>query len=122
MILFCIGLIHHRTHRTKREKSDNFLDGCYHVYLDLGTNVGIQVRKLYEPKLYPEAKLHEFFEKYFKRGKSLPYICTVGFEPNPNHVQALEGMFIFFLILARKFKLKIKSAASFAIFILFYQA
>ena len=89
-ILFCVGVIHHRRHRTKRE-SDNFLDGCYHVYLDLGTNIGIQVRKLYEPKLYPDAKFHEFFEKYFKRGSSLPYICTVGFEPNPNHVQALKG-------------------------------
>jgi len=24
----------------------NILDGCYHVYIDVGTNVGIQIRKL----------------------------------------------------------------------------
>ena len=24
---------------------EKFLDGCHHVYLDIGTNIGIQVRK-----------------------------------------------------------------------------
>ena len=59
-----------------------------------GTNVGIQIRKLYEPKLYPEAgKLHEIFEKYFKRNeKSLPFICSVGFEPNPSHEETLKKL------------------------------
>ena len=28
---------------------ENELDGCYHVYLDVGANVGIQIRKLFEP-------------------------------------------------------------------------
>lgn len=32
------------------ESGKNELDGCYHVYLDIGTNVGIQIRKLYEPR------------------------------------------------------------------------
>ena len=27
--------------------SDNILDGCYHVYLDVGTNVGVQVNTMY---------------------------------------------------------------------------
>ncbi len=26
---------------------ENPLDGCYHVYLDVGSNIGIQVRKLF---------------------------------------------------------------------------
>ena len=28
------------------KETHNFFDGCYHVYLDVGTNVGIQVRNL----------------------------------------------------------------------------
>ena len=32
---------------------ETIADGCQHVYLDLGTNVGFQVRKLFEPELYP---------------------------------------------------------------------
>lgn len=28
-------------------------DDCANVYIDLGSNVGIQIRKLFEPDLYP---------------------------------------------------------------------
>ena len=72
--------------------------GCYHVYLDVGSNVGIQIRKLYEPSKYEGAKIHPVFDKYFHRriqslNSSLPYICAVGFEPNPNHENKLKGMY-----------------------------
>ena len=33
------------------------LDGCRYVYIDVGTNMGIQIRKLFEPHLYPEAEV-----------------------------------------------------------------
>ena len=36
-------------------QSGNILDGCYHVYLDVGSNTGIQVRKLYQPEHFPFA-------------------------------------------------------------------
>eukprot|EP00093_Oithona_nana_P007532 07532.XXX_213420_215456_1 [CDS] Oithona nana genome sequencing. len=73
--------------------SSNPLDGCYHVYLDVGTNVGIQIRKLYQPELYPSAKSHPLFESYFKRSKeTLSGICTVGFEPNPSHTKRLQAL------------------------------
>ena len=88
LFLICIGLVRHNN-----RIEENFLDGCYHVYIDLGTNVGIQIRKLYEPKLYPEAKLHEIFETYFKRNQtSMTHICTVGFEPNPSHEETLKKL------------------------------
>ena len=68
----------------------NILDGCYHVYLDVGSNLGIQVRKLFEPFKYPKAKIKNVFDILFgnetvrstklERGDS--YICAVGFEPN----------------------------------------
>ncbi len=43
----------------------SLLDGCYHVYLDVGSNVGVQVRKLYEPELYPQAAVKPVFDEAF---------------------------------------------------------
>lgn len=43
----------------------NPLDNCYHVYLDVGSNVGIQVRKLYEPHLYKGAAVLKLFDQHF---------------------------------------------------------
>ena len=31
-------------------------DGCWHVYLDVGSNIGVQVRKLFEPERYGGAR------------------------------------------------------------------
>ena len=53
----------------------NFLDGCQHVYLDMGTNTGIQIRKLYEPHLFPNALVLPIFDKFFGSiGKRLKHI------------------------------------------------
>ena len=41
------------------------LDGCYHVYLDVGSNIGVQVRKLFQPEEYSEAAALEVFQKTF---------------------------------------------------------
>ena len=68
----------------------NILDGCYHVYLDVGSNLGIQVRKLFEPSLYPKAKINRYFNILFGNDtvrkhelkENDKYICAVGFEPN----------------------------------------
>lgn len=54
---------------------------CKKVYLDVGSNIGVQVRKLYEPSRFPGAPVHKFFNKYF--GEDRSQVCTVGFEPNP---------------------------------------
>ena len=79
---------------TFKASSNIDLDGCYHVYLDVGTNVGVQIRKLYEPKLYPGAPIHSAFDKYFNRSETtLPYICAVGFEPNPKHEEWLQSKY-----------------------------
>ena len=73
----------------------NMLDGCYHVYLDVGSNIGIQVRKLYEPKLYPEAYVHTIFDSHFgaieeRFHEDNQKVCAVGFEPNPHHTEYLK--------------------------------
>ena len=41
------------------------LDGCYHVYLDVGSNIGVQVRKLYQPGFYPGAGVLKVFQEAF---------------------------------------------------------
>lgn len=70
----------------------HFLDGCFHVYLDVGSNVGIQVRKLFEPRLYPGSQVLSTFNQLFgppsERNRST--LCAVGFEPNPAHEARLK--------------------------------
>jgi hypothetical protein len=68
------------------------------VYLDVGSNIGVQVRKLFEPENYPLAKVHSIFNKNFgsigERRKAYleggRVVCAVGFEPNYRHSQYLE--------------------------------
>ena len=64
------------------------LDGCQYVYIDLGTNIGIQIRKLYEPQLYPHAPVLPLFEKIFRNRTN--EVCSVGFEANPLHNDYLK--------------------------------
>ena len=71
----------------------HILDGCYHVYLDVGSNVGIQVRKLFEPTKYPKAFAHKVFREAFGVNRDPGQVCAVGFEPNPRHAEKLRGIF-----------------------------
>ena len=84
---------------TKSESTDNnFLDGCYHVYLDMGSHNGVQIRKLFEPEKYPLAKVNPIFNEYFgpieerrreySDGRNV--VCAVGFEPNFRHSKHLK--------------------------------
>jgi hypothetical protein len=79
-------------------QSGNPLDGCLHVYLDLGTNTGVQVRKLFEPHKFPAADVLLIFDKYFgpveERDSST--VCAVGFEPNPDHEPNLNFLSYFY--------------------------
>jgi len=69
----------------------NVLDGCSHVYLDVGSNVGVQIRKLYDGRsVYPDAPVHDIFDKYF--GKDHSKVCAIGFEPNPHHTKRLKAI------------------------------
>jgi len=68
-------------------------DGCYHVFLDVGANIGVHGRFLLEPGKYPLAtKAHEMFDKWYgpPGDRDNRDICVFAFEPNPRHVQALE--------------------------------
>ena len=81
-------------------------DGCYHIYMDLGTNIGIQLRKLYEPDRYPGNLIEPRFSKYFgtisstnatqlsiekQQVDSRRNVCAFGWEPNPRHTAYLSN-------------------------------
>ena len=64
---------------------------CKHVYLDMGTNTGVQIRKLFERKLYPRARVMTHYKALFG---PTPWcrVCAIGFEPNPEHAQRLDQL------------------------------
>ena len=51
-------------------------DGCGHVYLDIGSNRGVQVRKLFEPQRYPGAPVLQLFEQLFGDVRGTPRQCV----------------------------------------------
>lgn len=70
--------------------TEDFIFNCDHIYFDIGTNVGVQIRKLYEPELYPDAGVLKIFDASF--GKSRQNVCAIGIEPNPRHTPRLEAI------------------------------
>ena len=90
---------HNETYSPKKSVTDeNFLDGCYHVYLDVGSNIGVQIRKLFEPEKYPHANVHSIFNSHFgniyqrRNSKKGGQLCAVGFEPNSHHTSYLKSL------------------------------
>ena len=79
-IFVFIVISYQTTHNKNKQllyvELQNFLDGCHHVYLDVGSNIGVQIRKLFEPERYPDAPIHSFFTQNFgtidKRKSSHP--------------------------------------------------
>ena len=60
------------------------MHNCEHAYLDVGTNIGVQIRKLYQPHLYPDATIERLFSVMYGEAPRCT-VCTVGLEPNPRH-------------------------------------
>ena len=70
-------------------------DGCYHVYLDLGTNTAVQFHKLYDPDSLPPGEASTIipkFNHYFGSDAAARRedVCGFGFEPNPSHQSILR--------------------------------
>ena len=61
------------------------------IYIDLGSNIGVQIRKLFEPSKYPNATILNYFTDTFgdehERRRST---CAFGFEANPKHMNRLQ--------------------------------
>jgi FkbM family methyltransferase len=58
---------------------------CEHFYIDIGTNRGVQLRKLHEPASYPNATVQPLYRRLFGPNPECARVCTIGFEPNPHH-------------------------------------
>jgi len=66
-------------------------DGCYHVFLDVGANVGIHSRFLFQPELFPRALYSKkIFDPWFglAQERAVSTTCSFAFEPNPAHREA----------------------------------
>ena len=71
-------------------------DGCRFIFLDVGSNIGVQIRKLFEPELYPKANILRHFEESFGspefRRSEDSDVCAFGFEANPQHFKRLKSL------------------------------
>lgn len=71
-----------------------FFEGCSKVFLDIGSNRGTHVRKLFEPEKYPGCPYLPLFDQAFGTSRSGPSsetgICAFGFEANPRWASTLQ--------------------------------
>eukprot|EP01083_Nonionella_stella_P037211 101446_1 len=66
---------------------------CEDLYIDLGSNIGVQTRKLFEPQHYPNATVLRFFDLlYGNVSVRRTGVCSFGFEPNPRHHYRLNNI------------------------------
>ena len=60
-------------------------DGCYHIFLDVGANVGVHGRFLLEPEKYSKSPTSvPLFKKEYP-GLDNRDVCVFAFEANPKH-------------------------------------
>ena len=65
-------------------------DGCYHVFLDVGANVGVHGRFLLEPLKYPKTKKSgDLFKKEYALQDNRN-VCVFEFEANSRHWPRLD--------------------------------
>jgi len=75
-----------------------WLHKCAVIYLDVGSNIGVQIRKLFEPERYPGAPVLDLFDNIFgaPADRRLPAtsngLCALGLEPNPQHRGRLQTL------------------------------
>ena len=65
--------------------------GCTRVFLDVGANIGVNMRFLYEPNKYPKIKsMGSMMNQVLGRNRS--DVCYYGFEANPAHYKRLKRL------------------------------
>ena len=65
--------------------------GCTAAYVDVGTNIGVQIRKLFEPHKYRGSEGTRVFEQNFGPPPHCD-VCAIGMEPNPRHAARLRRL------------------------------
>ena len=81
------------------EDLPKWLPGCEKIFLDLGANIGVTVKKLFEPENYPKSPALLFFDKSYGHqwlhesiNRFPKRLCALGFEPNPKHQKRLKEL------------------------------
>jgi len=75
-----------------------WLSECKRVFVDLGCNNGVNIRKLYEPKKFPNASILSVFDAEmgtagWRRAPGKQNgMCAIGLEPNPEHFDRLKTL------------------------------
>mmetsp|Transcript_46795 Transcript_46795/g.135379 ORF Transcript_46795/g.135379 Transcript_46795/m.135379 type:complete len:320 (-) Transcript_46795:106-1065(-) len=81
---------------TRTTLPSGMLQACTKIYLDMGSNMGVQVRKLFEPEHYPGAEVLPIFDRFFglpaerRRPSNESGLCAVGFEASPEWAGRLQ--------------------------------
>lgn len=78
---------------TRTAVKHRLADGCHHVFIDVGANVGVHGRFLFEPEKYNETRIAgALFDEEFgaQAARDNRDICIFAFEPNPVHRKRLE--------------------------------
>ena len=47
-------VMEHKLDITKPDKVPSWLENCTNIYMDLGSNIGVQVKKFFEPEKYKQ--------------------------------------------------------------------
>ena len=84
------------------------------MYINL---LSLQVRKLYEPHLFPKAQFLPMFDEHFGRNEVRQLVgghsvCAVGFEPNANFSKGLKDLETAYKKCGWKTKFHTETAAS----------
>jgi FkbM family methyltransferase len=75
-----------------------WLSECKRVFVDLGCNNGVNIRKLYEPKKFDSASILSVFDEEmgsagWRRAPGKQNgLCALGLEPNPDHFDRLKQL------------------------------
>jgi len=75
-----------------------WLNDCKRIFVDLGANIGVNVRKMFEPKKYLGDQLEPYFQRHFggpgwrRAPAEKSHICALAFEPNPQHMPRLKDI------------------------------
>ena len=67
---------------------------CYHVFVDVGANIGLHARYLFEPQHYPLSTYVTAFGRLLgpPRQRNLSEVCAFVVEPNPAHARRLRKL------------------------------
>ena len=70
-----------------------YLEGgqCQHVFMDIGTDTGMHIKQLYDPRHFRRAHTIRIFNEVFS-AVDRKHVCTIGFEPNPLRTDQLVGL------------------------------